>query len=112
MSMGSWGSTTGEGLSYLVSVLSSFDRAARTGAANHRRVSDPELDALMRRASATMDDAAREAVLHEAVRRYADQVWNFPILHLGNVWASRRGMTYVARKDERTVAMGLRAAPR
>jgi peptide/nickel transport system substrate-binding protein len=110
MSMGSWGSTTGEGLSYLVSVLASFDREARTGAANHRRVSDPELDALMRQASATMDDAAREAVLHQAVRRYADQVWNFPILHLGNVWASRRGLTYVARKDERTAAMGLRAA--
>jgi peptide/nickel transport system substrate-binding protein len=45
MSMGSWGSTTGEGLSFPKNVLSSFDRERRTGSANSRRHSALELDA-------------------------------------------------------------------
>jgi peptide/nickel transport system substrate-binding protein len=110
MSMGSWGSSTGEGLSFLNSVLSTFDPARRTGSSNQRRFSGPELDALLDRAAATMDDAAREARLHEAVRWTAAQLPLFPLVHLTNVWAHRRGLAHEARMDERTLAMGVRPA--
>jgi len=108
MSMGSWGSTTGEGLSYLTSVLATFDRERRTGSANHRRYSSPALDAMLARASETMDDTAREAAIWDAVRSAAAEVPNFPIMHLGNVWALKRNLTHEARRDERTMAMGVR----
>jgi peptide/nickel transport system substrate-binding protein len=110
MSMGSWGSTTGEGLSFLSNVLASFDTARRTGSANQRRFSSPELDALLARAAVIMDDAAREAAIHEAVRWSAANLPVFPLVHLTNSWAHRRGLIHEPRRDERTVAMGVRPA--
>jgi len=110
VSVGSWGSTTGEGLSFLNNVLGTFDRERRTGAANSRRFSAPELDAILARAGTIMDDTQREAAIYEAVRWAAENVAMFPILHLGNVWAHRRGLVHEARQDERTLAMGVRPA--
>ncbi|HEV7265719.1 MAG TPA: ABC transporter substrate-binding protein [Falsiroseomonas sp.] len=111
MSLGSWGSTTGEGLSFAKSVLTTFDRARRTGSANHRRFSAPEFDALLARAETIMDDERREAAIHELVRWSAQNVPMFPLVHLTNVWAHKPGVAHVPRMDERTLAMGIRPAP-
>ncbi len=108
MSMGSWGSTTGEGLSYPKNVLATFDRERRTGSANQRRFSDPAFDAMVDRASVIMDDAAREAAIAELVRWSAENVPMVPLLHLSNVWAHRRGLRHEPRMDERTLATGVR----
>jgi peptide/nickel transport system substrate-binding protein len=56
-----------------------------------------------------MDDAAREKLLHEAVALYAEQVPYIQILQLTNAWATRKGISYDPRMDERTIAMGVRA---
>ncbi len=108
MSMGSWGSTTGEGLSFPKNVLATFDRERRTGSANSRRHSASELDAMIERASTIMDDEARERAIQELVRWSAANVPVIPLLHLNNVWALRRGLTHEPRMDERTLAMGVR----
>jgi peptide/nickel transport system substrate-binding protein len=108
MTMGSWGSTTGEGLSYPKNVLATFDRERRTGSANQRRFSDPAFDAMVERASVVMDDAAREAAIAELVRWSAENVPMIPLLHLSNIWALRRGLKHEPRMDERTLAMGVR----
>ena len=110
MSLGSWGSTTGEGLSFPKSVLATFDRQQRTGSANHRRFSSRELDALLQRAESIMDDAEREQAIHAMVRWSAENVPMFPLVHLTNVWALKRGLTHAPRMDERTLAMGVRPA--
>jgi len=107
MSMGSWGSSTGEGISFLNNVLATYDPQRRTGPANQRRFSSAELDALLARAASTMDDPAREALLHEAVRWSASNVPLFPLVHLTNVWAHRRALTVEPRMDERTLAMSV-----
>ncbi len=108
MSMGSWGSSTGEGLSFPRNVLSSFDRARRTGPANQRRFSDSAFDAMVERAGTIMDDAAREQAIAELVRWSAANLPAIPLLHLNNVWAHRRGLVHEPRMDERTLAMGVR----
>ena len=108
MTLGSWGSTTGEGLSFAKNVLASFDRERRTGSANSRRFSSPEFDAMLARAETIMDDAAREAAIRGLVRWSAENVPMFPLVHLTNVWAHRRGLAHEARMDERTLAMGVR----
>jgi peptide/nickel transport system substrate-binding protein len=110
MSLGSWGSTTGEGLSFAKSVLATFDRTRRTGSANHRRFASPEFDALLARAETTMDDERREAAIHELVRWSARNVPVFPLVHLTNVWGLKSSLTHQARMDERTLAMGVRPA--
>ncbi len=110
MSLTSWGSSTGEGLSFLTNILQTFDRDRRTGAANSRRHSNAELDALIDAAAATMDDAERERKIQAIVRWVAREVPAFQLLHLQNVWALRRGLVHDPRMDERTLAMGVRPA--
>ncbi|SDC19648.1 ABC transporter substrate-binding protein [Belnapia rosea] len=104
-----WGSVTGEASYALVNILGTFDRERRTGASNSGRYSNPALDDLTSRAAATIDDAARERMLREAVKTVTDDVAIIPLFQLVNSWALRRGLRYEARMDERTTAMAVRA---
>ncbi len=105
-----WGSSTGEASYALVNILGTFDRERRTGSSNQGRYSNPQLDALTAHAVSTLDDTQREKLLRDAVRLASDDVAMIPLFMLVNSWALRRGLTYEARMDERTTAMGVRAA--
>jgi peptide/nickel transport system substrate-binding protein len=105
-----WGSVTGEASYMLVNIFGTFDRERRRGASNSSRHSNPALDALVERATATLDDAAREKLLQEAVAMVDRETSMIPLFQLVNFWATRRGITYEARMDERTTAMGARPA--
>lgn len=109
--MGGWGSVTGEASYMLVNIFGSYDRERRRGAANSSRYSNPALDTLTERAAATLDDAAREKLLQEAVKIVTvDEQVMVPLFQLVNVWATRRGFVYTPRMDERTTAMAVRPA--
>ena len=105
-----WGSSTGEASYMLVNIFGTYDRDKRWGAANNSRISDRELDALTERASSILDDEKREAAQREAVKMAMDKTLIIPLHQLINSWALRKGLTYDARMDERTVAMGVRPA--
>jgi peptide/nickel transport system substrate-binding protein len=105
-----WGSVTGEAGYMLVNIFGTYDRDKRWGAANNSRISDRELDALTERAASTLDDERREALQREAVKMATDRTLVIPLFQLVNSWALRKGLTYEARMDERTVAMGVRPA--
>jgi peptide/nickel transport system substrate-binding protein len=109
MRLTSWGSVTAEASYMLVNIMNTFDREKRTGASNSSRFSSAELDAMTERAAAIMDDAERERALRDIVRWVADNAPIMPIVQLNHTWASRRPVTYQARMDERTTAMGARA---
>ncbi len=111
MQMAAWGSSTGEATNYLINIAGTANRQRLTGSNNMWRYSDPGLDEMTARASATMDDAGREALLRDAVARYAEAVPYIQLLQLTNTWAARRGLRHDPRMDERTVAMGVRAEP-
>jgi len=110
MTLTSWGSTTGEGLSYLTNILQTHDPARRMGPGNARRYSNATLDAMIEEALRIMDDAAREAAIQRIVRWVVAETPAFQLLHLQNVWAHRRGLRHEPRMDERTLAMGIRPA--
>ncbi len=110
MRLAGWGSVTGEASYMLVNILGTFDREKRIGASNSSRYSNPQLDALTTRATATLDDAAREALLQEAVAMVDRETAMIPLLQLVNFWATRRGITFEPRMDERTLAMSARPA--
>jgi peptide/nickel transport system substrate-binding protein len=57
-----------------------------------------------------VDDGARETLLREAVKLAMDDVALMPLYNLTSAWATRRGLRYEPRLDERTSAMGLRRA--
>jgi len=109
MQMAAWGSSTGEASNFLVNTVNTFDRQRLTGANNNARYSNAWFDDITARASATMDDRAREALWHEATARYAEELPMLQLLQLTNSWAMRRGLAHDPRMDERTLAMGVRS---
>lgn len=94
-SMYGWGSV-GSAAHPLVNVIATADRAKLTGSFNRSGYSNPELDALIARATTIMDDRAREEALNQAVALAMQDVAIIPLYQLLNFWATRRGITYEA----------------
>jgi peptide/nickel transport system substrate-binding protein len=100
----SWGVSTGEAGYVLNNLFITMDSKTGAGPANWGGYSNPQLDALITRAQSTMDDAAREALLIQGQKIVAGDVAAIPLYQIVNFWATRRGVTYEARQDQRTIA--------
>ncbi|MBO1077269.1 ABC transporter substrate-binding protein [Roseomonas sp. 1311] len=105
-----WGTGTGEADSPLTSLVATRDPSRGRGASNRSGYSSPQLDGLLDQALATLDPAAREETYRQATRVAINDLAIVPLHHQINIWAARRGLTYDARNDERTMAMSLRPA--
>jgi peptide/nickel transport system substrate-binding protein len=99
-----WGAETMEASSPLKALLATFNTGKGTGAANRGRYSNPRLDAVLDQALATVNDAQREKLLQQATEIGVGDLGIIPLYHQHNLWATRRGITYEARADERTFA--------
>ncbi len=99
-----WGSGTGEASSPLKSLIHTYDKARGFGASNRGRYSNPEVDRLIEDALATVDDARRAALLARATEIAIEDVAIIPLHYQVNTWASKKGIKYKPRTDERTVA--------
>lgn len=95
-----WGSASGEPSSPLRALVATFDQQRGMGASNRGRYSNPEVDRLLAEALRTVDDAARESILQQAIRIVFDDVGIIPIHIQRNQWAMRRGIAHAARADE------------
>ena len=104
-----WGSDTGEASSPLRSLLATFNTQKGYGGANRGRYSNPKLDALLEQGLATVDDARRERLFQQATEIAMADVGLVPLYHQANLWATRKGVTYAPRTDERTFAHEFRA---
>jgi peptide/nickel transport system substrate-binding protein len=58
----------------------------------------------------TLDDATREHLLTDEVRASMAQLPIIPLHQLINFWATRKGIIYEPRADERTLAMNAHLA--
>jgi peptide/nickel transport system substrate-binding protein len=74
------------------------------GATNRGRYSNPAMDAVLEQALATVDDAKREKLLQQATELAVNDLGVIPLYHQHNLWATRKGIIYNARTDERTLA--------
>ena len=110
MGLWGWGSATFEGGYMLSQCFASHNKDRSLGLYNYGRFSDPELDAMILRATSTVDEAAREALLIEATEKAAAAVPVIPMLMLQNLWAVRKGIDFSPRSDERTLAVDARMA--
>jgi peptide/nickel transport system substrate-binding protein len=104
MALAGWGSQTGEVSSPLRSILATINAEKGMGTVNFGLYSNPRLDALLEEALRTLDDARREKLLQSAVAAGIDDVGLIPLHHQVVTWATRKGMTYLPRIDERTYA--------
>ncbi|WP_235913564.1 ABC transporter substrate-binding protein [Teichococcus coralli] len=78
------------------------------GTVNFSGYSNKEVDALVEKGLSTPDDEKREDIFKQAMRVAMDDVALITLHMQKNIWAMRGGMTYVARADEYTVAMGVK----
>ncbi|MEQ9813262.1 MAG: ABC transporter substrate-binding protein [Azospirillaceae bacterium] len=102
-----WGSGTGEASSPLRSLIATHTPDRGWGASNRGRYSNAEFDALLEEALATVDEAARGALLAEAMELSMADVAVIPTHFQVNTWATRPGLSYIPRTDEYTIAMGV-----
>ena len=105
-----WAPATGETSNPLRALVHSFEPDRGLGAINRGRYSNAPLDALIREASATIDDERRRALLQQAGRIVAEDVPVMPLYFERSSWAVRRGLRYIPRVDQHTLAMGVRAS--
>jgi peptide/nickel transport system substrate-binding protein len=103
-----WASATGEASNPLRSLVASWNPAKGFGTTNRGRYANPALDAVLDRALATTDDAAREKLLQEATKMAFADVAIVPLHNQKNTWAMKAGLTYVPRADEETRVVDLR----
>jgi peptide/nickel transport system substrate-binding protein len=105
-----WGTGTGEPDSPLQSLIATNEPRRGWGAVNRSGYSNPRLDAVLAQALQTLDLAQREPLYRQATRIAMEDLAIIPLHHQVNIWAARRGFTYTARNDERTMATELRPA--
>jgi peptide/nickel transport system substrate-binding protein len=99
-----WGSDTAEASSPLKALLATYSTEKGMGQANRGRYSNPKMDALLDQALATVDDAKREKLLQQATEIAMADVGIITLYHQENLWATRKGIAYTPRADERTFA--------
>lgn len=77
------------------------------GTANRGRYSNPEVDKVIEEALAEVDDEKRAGLLAKATELAIEDLAIIPIHYQVNTWASRKGLKYIPRTDEYTVAYGV-----
>ena len=86
----------------------SGDKDKGKGASNRGRHSDARVDALLDQALATVDDAKRAALLAETTDiAIGENQGIIPLHYQVNTWATRKGLKYNPRADERTTGIDL-----
>ena len=99
-----WAADTAEVSSPLKALLATFDTSKGMGTANRGRYSNAKMDAALTQALAIVDDGKRERVLQQATEIAVGDLGIIPLYHQHNLWATRKGVSYAARTDERTLA--------
>jgi peptide/nickel transport system substrate-binding protein len=96
-----WASDTGEASSNLIQIIASSNPEKGRGAIlNPAHYANAQLDALIEKAVATIDPAAREDLYRDAIREAMPDEPVIPIHHQVNVWALRKGLVMRQRMQE------------
>ena len=102
-----WGAGSGEASSPLKSLIHTYDKDQGFGSSNRGRHSVPEIDATIEEALRTVDDAKRQELLAKATEMAIENVAIIPTHFQVNTWATRKGLKYIPRTDEYTLATGV-----
>jgi peptide/nickel transport system substrate-binding protein len=94
MALRSWNSLTGDASYTLRHLLATPNAEEGFGGANYGRYSNPEMDALLRRALALRDDAVREPILRHATKLAVDDLAIVPLVTDLRTWVTRAGFRY------------------
>ena len=104
MYMAGWGASSGEMSSPLKSLVATYDQEAGMGVTNAGRYSNPEMDALLTEAMATIDDEKRDQLLQQAGTIVLEDYGIIPLHYEQTVWAMKPDLEYEPRVDQYTMA--------
>ncbi len=107
-SMGGWGSTSGGASSFMRQYAATYNKEAGLGTSNYGRWSDAEYNDAIVKAVGTVDEKKRIELLHVAGKRLLDQMGFVPIHFESTIWAYRKGLDYIGRMDQNTLAMSVK----
>ncbi len=102
------GGTTGEASSVLRVLLHSYDKDGGYGLMNRGRYSNREMDLALEEALRTVDSERRKGLLEKAMEISIRELGVIPLHAEVYTWATRKGLSYLARFDTKTLAMGVR----
>jgi len=102
---------SGEASSPLTALLATYDPKTGMGPSNRGRWSNAAFDAALGEALRTMDEPARNRLYARAAEIAVGDMGVVPVYFTINTWATRKGLSYAARGDELSLAMGVRPAP-
>ncbi len=104
------GSGSGEGSHTLRAMMYTPSPMKGHGNSNYGDYSNPNLDRLIDQAMTTVDNAKREALLHEAIALAMQDYAVMPVYWEVSAWARRAAIDYTARVDQYNSAMLARPA--
>jgi peptide/nickel transport system substrate-binding protein len=102
--------TTGAAPEGMSTILRTYNPQLGHGASNRGRYSDATLDALLGRIETTLEDAPREALTQQAVRRVMEEAAIVPVFFVRSGWGTARNLSLTPRGDQYTMATGIRVA--
>jgi peptide/nickel transport system substrate-binding protein len=105
-----WGASTGEASSPLRSLIATYDTKKGSGAVNWGRYGNPKVDYLIDQAVQQVDDENRLVMLQRATELAMSDLAIMPIHFQYTIWATRKGVQYVPRTDEYTLAFQFKVA--
>lgn len=108
--LGGWSAATGEASSPLKSLVATRIKEKGFGPTNYTSYSNPNLDELLTKALATVDDKQREQLLADAMKVAVDDIALVPLHYEVTSWAMRKGLGYEPRADQYTLAYAVRSA--
>ncbi len=108
--LGGWNAETGEMSNPLRALVATPSREKGTGGNNRGRYSNPAMDAKLDEALRTVDGKKREVLLQEASKLVLDDRGLLPLQFEMSLWAMRKGLTYLARADQMTLAQFVKSA--
>ncbi|HUK10772.1 MAG TPA: ABC transporter substrate-binding protein [Stellaceae bacterium] len=100
---------TNEASDECVYLLATYNKEKGMGQGNRGRFSNAEYDDLLQQALRTIDDMKREQLLQRVTEiGIGDQLGLIPLYYQVNIWATRKGISFVPRTDELTHVMDAR----
>lgn len=102
--LGSWGVNTGEVTNPAISLVATTNQEKGSGRYNGGGVSDPELDALLDKATAMLDEDARRPILEKISEVTFDNLWILPLYYENTVLGAKAGLDFKPRGDKYTLA--------
>jgi peptide/nickel transport system substrate-binding protein len=105
MHLAGWAPDTGEASSDLTELVASSNPEKGRGVVFlPDKYANPRVDTIIEQALATIDQVKRESLYREAERLAMPDMPIIPLHHQVNIWAVRKGLTFHARMQERTLA--------